>query len=113
VEACLAAQHGRLRPVSACCDEAGAARSSPRSPPQALDATKGMLYLHKRGIIHRDLKSPNLLVESTWKVKVRRDASGRPSRRTLPTASAPGLPCALSSPASGRRMIPELPHTAD
>ncbi|EFN55433.1 hypothetical protein CHLNCDRAFT_31062 [Chlorella variabilis] len=36
----------------------------------ALDATKGMLYLHKRGIIHRDLKSPNLLVESTWKVKV-------------------------------------------
>ncbi|KAL4421962.1 hypothetical protein ABPG77_007904, partial [Micractinium sp. CCAP 211/92] len=36
----------------------------------ALDATKGMLYLHRRGIIHRDLKSPNLLVESTWRVKV-------------------------------------------
>lgn len=25
---------------------------------------------HKMGIVHRDLKSPNLLVEATWKVKV-------------------------------------------
>lgn len=25
---------------------------------------------HKKGIVHRDLKSPNLLVEATWKVKV-------------------------------------------
>jgi serine/threonine protein kinase len=38
---------------------------------QLLDAAKGMLHLHKKGIIHRDLKSPNLLVDSTWKVKVR------------------------------------------
>lgn len=36
----------------------------------ALDAAKGMLYLHRRGIIHRDLKSPNLLVDSTWRVKI-------------------------------------------
>jgi hypothetical protein len=32
-----------------------------------------MLYLHghKPPIIHRDLKSPNLLVEKNWRVKVR------------------------------------------
>lgn len=38
----------------------------------ALDAAKGMLYLHNHTppIIHRDLKSPNLLVDKHWKVKV-------------------------------------------
>ena len=41
-------------------------------PPQALDAAKGMHYLHKHvpPIIHRDLKSPNLLVDKHWRVKV-------------------------------------------
>ena len=38
----------------------------------AVDAATGMLYLHARPqpIIHRDLKSPNLLVDSHWRVKV-------------------------------------------
>lgn len=37
-----------------------------------LDAAKGMLYLHSCSppIIHRDLKSPNLLVDKHWRVKV-------------------------------------------
>jgi len=36
------------------------------------DAAKGMNYLHKSDpvIIHRDLKSHNLLVDENWKVKV-------------------------------------------
>ncbi len=38
---------------------------------QALDAAKGMLHLHNRtpAIIHRDLKSPNLLVDEHWQIK--------------------------------------------
>eukprot|EP00887_Chlorella_sp_A99_P002040 scaffold18.g2040.t1 len=36
----------------------------------ALDAALGMRYLHSRSICHRDLKSPNLLVDAQWKIKV-------------------------------------------
>ncbi|KAL3138899.1 hypothetical protein ABBQ32_005722 [Trebouxia sp. C0010 RCD-2024] len=38
----------------------------------ALDAAKGMLQLHSHpdAILHRDLKSPNLLVDRHWRVKV-------------------------------------------
>ena len=46
---------------------------------QALDAAKGMLCLHVHNppILHRDLKSPNLLVDAAWRVKVS-DAVGGP-----------------------------------
>ena len=37
---------------------------------QVLDTATGMLYLHGRSIIHRDIKSPNLLVDDNWRVKV-------------------------------------------
>jgi serine/threonine protein kinase len=37
-----------------------------------LDAARGMLYLHRRSVpvLHRDLKSPNILVDENWHAKV-------------------------------------------
>ena len=56
---------------------------------QALDAAKGMLYLHTRSppVVHRDLKSPNLLVDKGWNVKVS-GAPRWPSRRHHRAAAA-------------------------
>ena len=39
-------------------------------PPQALDSATGLLYLHRRGMVHRDIKSPNLMVDSHFRAKV-------------------------------------------
>jgi serine/threonine protein kinase len=36
----------------------------------SLDCCRGMAYLHRNDVIHRDLKTPNLLVDNNWKVKV-------------------------------------------
>jgi serine/threonine protein kinase len=36
----------------------------------ALDAARGLAELHKYGIIHRDVKSMNFLVDQNWRVKV-------------------------------------------
>jgi len=36
----------------------------------ALDTLKGLQFLHSSGFIHRDLKSPNLLVDKYWNIKV-------------------------------------------
>lgn len=51
---------------------AGYELSWSRRVSMALDAAKGMLHLHTRQppIIHRDLKSPNLLVTENWHIKV-------------------------------------------
>ena len=76
----------------------------------ALDAAKGMLYLHSKDLLHCDLKSLNLLIDKAWTCKVAdfglsrcgaaRPAS-RPSRHRTSVSTSPGplsaavliLPC--------------------
>lgn len=36
----------------------------------AIDILKGLHFIHSAGIIHRDLKSPNLLVDKSWNIKI-------------------------------------------
>ena len=59
-------------------EQAAAALTWVRRLSMAHDAAKGMLHLHAHSspIIHRDLKSPNLLVDSAWRVKVGGRAGG-------------------------------------
>lgn len=62
----------------------------------ALDAARGMNYLHSSDpiLIHRDLKSHNLLVDENWKVKVCDFGLSRIVEQTLSaTMTACGTPC--------------------
>ena len=56
----------------------------------ALDAAKGMHYLHTRQppVLHRDLKSANLLVDKYWQAKI---ADFNLSRVMQPSAAVSSL----------------------
>ncbi len=45
----------------------------------AYQAAKGMHFLHSSGIVHRDLKSLNLLLDNKWNVKVPYETSSTPT----------------------------------
>ena len=71
----------------------------------AFDAAKGMQYLHSRQppVIHRDLKSPNLLVDTHWHVKV----SDFGLSRTLHEQAQPTT-SSLSGAGNPRWLAPEV-----
>ena len=50
----------------------------------AYQSAKGMHFLHSSGIVHRDLKSLNLLLDAKWNVKV---LSAHPSGVATPNKS--------------------------
>ena len=53
----------------------------------ASDVASGMAYLHSQGIIHRDLKSANLLLDAQDRVKGARDPGSRTRARTVTLCS--------------------------
>lgn len=68
-------EKGSVRDVLAHAQGGGAAAQEltwERRLAMALDAAQGMKYLHGRSqpVVHRDLKSPNLRVDGSWRVKV-------------------------------------------
>ncbi len=76
-----------MRAVLCCAVQLARQLSWARLLGMAFDAAKGMLYLHSRhpSIVHRDLKSANLLVDAHWHVKV---AGGRMCRCRFPASLA-------------------------
>lgn len=57
-----------------------------------IDSCKGMTYLHSRKIIHRDLKTHNLLIDNNWNVKVADFGLSRSMVESDATLTACGTP---------------------
>jgi serine/threonine protein kinase len=103
-------ERGSLRDVLAGALRGGAASLSwERRLRMARGAALGMAYLHSRSppIIHRDLKSPNLLVDDSWRVKVAdfglsglQGAGELPADRLNPLWAAPEVLCGAPATAA-------------
>ena len=89
-------------------EAAAAALTWPRRLGLALDAARGMLALHTHSppIVHRDLKSPNLLVDAAWRCKVAGAALCLGSVR-LPALLRPA--CLSPAPHTQPRLATSLP----
>ena len=61
----------------------------------AVDAARGLLYLHRHAppIIHRDVKSPNFLVDEHWRVKA--SACALPPSAVSDSDPSPSVPVPL------------------
>jgi len=57
----------------------------------AMDAAQGMNYLHSVQILHRDLKSLNLLVDEHWNVKVADFGTSRKAANTMTQCAGTAL----------------------
>jgi sterile alpha motif and leucine zipper-containing kinase AZK len=58
-----------------------------------LDTARGMTYLHKVHIVHRDLKSHNLLVDQHFVIRICDFGLSRLAEGTQNTMTACGTPC--------------------